>query len=75
MKLVGEIAIITQADNKEQHGIRGKIIDETRNTIRIATKEGIKTVIKEQVMLTIQDRTINGKQLTGRIEERIKSSR
>lgn len=57
--------------------ISGKIIDETKNTFRIETKEGIKTIIKNKYdfEFKIDDKKINvkGDMLTIRPEERIKA--
>lgn len=63
---------ISQAKNRGLVGLKGKIIDETKNTIVILTREGKKTVIKNQVTLLTDGLEISGKELAKRPEERIK---
>ncbi len=50
-ELVGADCEITGAKNAILKGIKGKIINETRNTITIKTSKGKKTVIKQQVTI------------------------
>jgi|GEM_PF-6124844 len=70
--LIGEQVNITNPKNQSLGRIFGQVTDETRNTIQIMTKNGKKTVIKDQVEIMIQNKKINGKDITGRTEERIK---
>ena len=46
---IGSYVEITNSKNKNLIGIKGKIIDETKNTIKIETKNKIITIIKNQV--------------------------
>ncbi|NQU79833.1 ribonuclease P protein subunit [Candidatus Woesearchaeota archaeon] len=71
---MGEMLRVTESQNPSLVGIEGKVIDETRHTIEIETKKGIKTIIKDQVTVNINGKIIEGKKLEGRIEERIKNS-
>ena len=49
-ELIGEKITITESKNKGLSGINGKVIDETKNTIRILDeKNREKTIIKNQV--------------------------
>ncbi len=54
----------------------GEIINETKNTLKIKTENGIKTIPKDQAIIQIQinDQKINidGNQLKNRHEDRIK---
>ncbi|MCK5342877.1 MAG: ribonuclease P protein subunit [Candidatus Heimdallarchaeota archaeon] len=54
----------------------GEILNESKNTIRISTKKGVKIIPKDQAIIQIQinDQKINihGNQLKGRHEDRIK---
>lgn len=72
LAIVGETALVVTAKNRQQTGISGRITDETRNTIRIETKDGVKTLIKDQITIKINDTTFDGTRLAGRAEERIK---
>lgn len=78
-ELIGLEAEVTDAKNKSLIGLKGLIVDETKNTISIETKEGIKNVIKAQVMLTVMFEgrafQIDGKILVGRPEDRLKKIR
>ncbi len=73
--LIGLKVKVIDADNKSQISIEGKIIDETRNTIKVQTTTEIKQLMKNNITLMINDQKINGKNLVGRPEERIKKSR
>jgi RNase P/RNase MRP subunit p29 len=50
----------------------GKIIDETKNTLVIKTKEGEKKFLKNNSKIEFDKKIINGKKVTKRPEERIK---
>lgn len=67
-ELIGLTAEIVESTNKSLIGIKGKIIDETKNTLTI----GEKKVPKSQVMLKINEKIINGKSLVGKPEDRLK---
>lgn len=75
-EIIGLICEITDAKNKDIIGLKGKVIDETKNTLRIQTKKGIKIILKNQVTLkfTINKKSIQiqGEKLVKRPEERIK---
>ena len=70
--LIGEELKITNAKNKTLIGFCGTVNGETRNTITIKTQTGNKTIIKDQVEIDIKGKKIQGKNITGRVEERIK---
>jgi len=50
----------------------GKIIDETKNTLTIKTKDGDKKIIKINSEIEIEGYTISGKKINKRPEDRIK---
>lgn len=74
-ELIGLPIEILEAKNKPLVGIKGIIIDETKNTITIKN-HSIKKIIKNQVILKIKfDKKIikiDGKLLLNKPEERIK---
>ena len=76
-ELIGLICKIIDARNKDLIGLQGKIIDETRNTLKIQHKDKIKTILKNQITLefTIKNKAIQikGEKLLKRPEERIKN--
>ena len=75
-ELIGIDAEIVDAKNKSLIGIKGKIIDETKNTITIETQDTTKKILKEQVTIKmkIQNKIaiVNGEKLVARAEDRIK---
>ncbi|MHA2237830.1 MAG: ribonuclease P protein subunit [Candidatus Hodarchaeales archaeon] len=72
MRLIGKKAEITYNEKI----FLGKIRNETKNTLEIKTETGVKTIPKDQMMIQIdledQQIIIDGKQLKGRHEDRIK---
>lgn len=75
-ELIGLEAEVVAAKNKTQEGLKGRVIDETRDTIVIEKEGKPKRLIKSQITLKakVNDEyvMINGKILVGRPEERIK---
>ena len=72
--LIGIAARVAGAKNASLIGLAGVIIDETKYTIIIKTKDGVKTVPKDGIVLELpQERLrVRGGRLLGRPEERIK---
>jgi ribonuclease P protein subunit POP4 len=52
--------IIIESKNKQIDGLRGKIIDETKNTYTIKTREGKKKIIKKSNQNNIFERKNKG---------------
>ena len=75
-ELIGKEVFIVSSKNKSLEGIKGKIIDETKNTITIKTSSKIKKILKNQVKLELKIKNkiikINGKEIQQRPEDRIK---
>lgn len=75
-ELIGLEAEIVKAKNPSLVGIKGKIIDETRNTIIIRQGKKMKRILKEHAVFNIRVENkivqLDGKLLVGRPEERIK---
>jgi len=71
-ELVGRQATVVKATNKDLVGLTGTVIDETKETLRIRTDRGEKTLIKEQVTLEVDGVHISGELLTARPEKRTK---
>ncbi len=78
-ELIGMDVRVFYSSNPLNNGIKGKIIDETKNSFLIKTKNTHKRVIKEQCVFefTYKGKTyrVNGKLLTKRPHERIKHIR
>jgi ribonuclease P protein subunit POP4 len=78
-ELIGLNIKIVDAGNPSLIGVEGKIIDESKNSITIETKKGIKKLIKSQIKMRVKFKgktiEVNGKLLVGRPEDRIKKIR
>lgn len=75
-ELIGLEVEVIDAKNKSLIGIKGKIVDETKNTFVIETNGKERKLLKEQVTLIIDFKKekirVEGKLFLGRPEERIK---
>ena len=72
-ELIGQEIMVINSTNPAQVGISGKIVDETKSTIKIESKEGIKTLLKSTITFKIKNNgVIDGRTLMKRPEERIK---
>ncbi len=75
-ELIGLGVKLIESENRFNRGIKGRIIDETKNMFEIETKKARKKIIKDQCvfefMIKGEKIQINGKSLTKRPEERIK---
>lgn len=78
-ELIGLEVEIIDSKNKSLIGLKGLIIDETKNMLSIEKDGVVKSVIKSQVTLKIsfegQTFQIDGKVLVGRPEDRLKKTR
>ena len=70
-----EIAVV-EARNKSLVGLKGKVVDESKEMLTVQTATGEKKVVKEQARFQVYDQDkqflVDGKLLVGRPEERIK---
>jgi ribonuclease P protein subunit POP4 len=75
-ELIGLKVKIVDSKNKSNIGIQGKIIDETKHTIMIESKDEKKRLFKNNITIDVHvDKKIvriNGKLLSGRPKERVK---
>lgn len=70
-----EIRVI-QSKNKDLENIKGKIIDETKNTFKVLTYDNQKKILlKQGCVFLINNQQINGDKIIQKPEERIKESR
>lgn len=70
--LLGKKVEVIQSSNRYEVGIKGLVIEDKKNTIKIRTENGVKILIKNNIILMINDRKIDGNLLIGKEEERIK---
>jgi ribonuclease P protein subunit POP4 len=77
-ELCGLEVKIAKSTDPTQKGLRGKVIDETYNTIKIETKDGKEKIIPKAntvFIFTLPNKTkveVEGKLLVSRPEDRIK---
>ncbi len=79
-ELIGLSVEVTESSDSTLVGKKGKIVDETQNTLVIEDTSGMKRVQKSTVVLSAElpDGTkaqINGKSIVARPEERVKKCR
>ena len=75
-ELIGLEIEVVEANNKTLVGLKGKVVDETRNTLIIKSQKGEKKILKKNLKIQIEVSgekiIITGKKLVGRPEDRIK---
>jgi len=75
-ELIGLEAEVMASNNKDLIGLKGKVVDETRNLIVLATDKGERKILKKEITLKIkiekEEVQVDGKVLVGKPEERIK---
>jgi len=77
-ELIGLVVKIAQSTDPTQKGLKGKVIDETYNTLKIETKQGKEKIIPKSnsiFIFTLPNGVkveVDGKLLIGRPEDRIK---
>ncbi len=71
-ELIGKKITIIKSKNKDNLKISGKIVDETKHTIKVSHQGKIKTLMKNNITFQIKDLIIEGKTITKRPEERVK---
>ncbi len=72
-ELIGEEVEVVDSRNPANRGIKGKIIDETKMTLKISQSGKSKTLMKNNIFLRLSKtgKVIAGKELVGRPEERM----
>ncbi len=75
-ELIGLMVEVVGANNPSQVGLNGKIVDETRHTLIMATSHGEKRLMKRCIVIRVklknQKVEVCGERLVGKPEERIK---
>jgi ribonuclease P protein subunit POP4 len=77
-ELIGLKATVERSSDSLLVGIRGQVVDETRNTVRLSTRKGVKVIPKEVAVFrfSLSDGSIvevEGTRLIGRPENRMKA--
>lgn len=76
-ELIGLSIKVHKSKNKNQSGIQGTVVDETKSLLKIETRNGIKKIAKKtsEFIFTIPNGTkikVDGKRIFARPEDRIK---
>ena len=73
-ELIGMEIEVVKATNQSNLGIKGKIIDETKSSLKIEEDGKIKILLKKNITFKIQNtgQVIDGKTITKQPEERLK---
>jgi len=73
-ELIGKEIEVIESKNKSNLHLKGKVIDETKNTLVIQDGDGTKTLMKENIVFRIigTDLVIKGETINKRPEERTK---
>jgi len=69
---IGLDITIIESKNKSLIGLKGKIIDETKNTFKIKTTNGTKMVLKNISTFKIQKKIVEGSKIMRKSYDRIK---
>jgi len=75
LELIGRNIEVCEASNRSLIGLKGRVLNETKNTIIIENEDTRKTLMKEQItfIVEINDKRIkiDGKKITKRPEKRL----
>lgn len=73
-ELIGEEIKIISAANRSSLHLQGRVVDETKYTLKVNCGGKVKTFLKNNITFIIQGcgRIIEGKTITKRPEERVK---
>ena len=73
-ELVGEEITIVDSTNESEIGLTGKVVDETKITLKLETQNGeIKTILKQNATIKLKTgELIRGVTIAKRSEDRIK---
>ncbi len=72
MILIGKQIIVTHATNPEQIGLRGTVLEEGRDTLRVQTTRGEKLLVKHTITIDVDGKSIEGTTLRGTHAARMK---
>ena len=74
-EIIGSKVTVVEAKNPLVKGLTGQVVDETKNTFKISTINGWKTIIKNQCELEFDEFRVHGSKIDLRPEERTKKIR
>ncbi len=72
-ELIGQEIEIINSTNESLIGIKGRVVNETKATLQVQEGDRVRMVIKSIVVMKLADgQIIEGKEIEGRGEERLK---
>lgn len=74
-ELIGEEIEVIDSKNKSNAGIRGKVIDETKETMKVLQDDGEEAVLMKKIIvfkLVRSGKIISGESIAKRPEDRLK---
>ena len=71
-ELIGKEIIVISSTHAQLRGLRGKVVDETKATFRLKCVDGLKTILKSAVNISVNGHEVHGRDLLRRSEERTK---
>ncbi len=79
-ELIGLRITVVKSSEDTLNGLSGEVVDETKNTLRVKTKNGLKIIPKSIVTIRIElvdgtFVTVDGRNISYRPEDRIARSR
>ncbi len=73
--LIGKVVEVVDSNNKSLVGIKGEVIDETKNTLHVRCKDEVKVLLKSTIKIKLSSgEVIEGNKITKRPQERIKGN-
>jgi len=69
-ELIGKVATIRESSNKNQIGMKGKIIDERMYSILVKTENGDKMILKRNAVFSVDGCKIYGNDFEKRPQSR-----
>jgi len=75
-ELIGELMEVVKTTNKANLTVKGKIVDETKSTLKIEQRGKIKILLKSSIVFKISrtGEVIEGKTIIKRPEDRVKGN-
>jgi len=73
-EIIGEEIEVLSSNNKSDMNVAGKVVDETKFTLKIEQNGVIKTLLKRNIVFRLKKsgRIIDGKDISKKPEERLK---
>ena len=70
---IGKLVVVNDAKNTTYKGVKGVIVEETKESFLIQNDQETKRILKRGTTFTINDEPINGESIIKQSQERIKT--